>query len=189
MRAFIAIDVEEHVKKALIDLQHRLAVAVDVKKSDIKWVAPEAMHLTLKFLGETKDTEVVEICNIVKEVARRHKSFEFDIEKIGWFGNRSPKVFWAGIGNGSDKLGRLQEEVEFELALAGWPEEARKFNGHLTLCRIRNFKAGAKLATASEEYKYFEAGTSLADSVSVYQSQLEPSGPVYTVLGNYKLAK
>jgi len=74
-----------------------------------------------------------------------------------------------------------------KLASAGWTGETRKVSGHLTLCRVRNSKAGVKLAQMTEGYKDFKLGTVSAGSVSVYQSQLTPKGPVYTVLGNYKL--
>jgi len=57
----------------------------------------------------------------------------------------------------------------------------------LTLCRVKNSQAGVKLAAMTENYKDFKLGTILADSVLVYQSRLTPSGPIYTVLGNYKL--
>jgi 2'-5' RNA ligase len=92
------------------------------------------------------------------------------------------------MGKGQEKLLELQKDIEESLALAGWPEETREFSGHLTLCRIRNSKAGMKLAQLSEDYKDFKVGTISADSVRVYQSELKPAGPVYTVLGNYKLS-
>jgi len=187
MRCFIAIDIDEKTRRALSDLQQQFASSTGIKKSDVKWVNPENMHLTLKFLGEVKDEKVVDICNVVKDVAGRHKSFDIDIESVGYFGGRSAKVLWVGTGQGSDNLSRLQKELEQQLALAGWPEEARQFSGHLTLCRVRNPKAGLKLAQIAEEHKDFKLGVVSADSVSVYQSQLTPKGPVYTLLGNYKL--
>jgi len=187
MRCFIAIDIGEKIKKALTDLQQQLQSKSEIRKSDAKWVRPEAMHLTLKFLGEVKDKEIIDVCNAVKDAAGRHKSFELDIESVGYFGGRSARVLWIGTGEGSNSLCRLQEDIEKQPALAGWPAEGRKFAGHLTLCRIRNSKAGFKLAQMSEDYKDFKLGTVSADSVSVYQSQLTPTGPVYTLLGNYKL--
>jgi 2'-5' RNA ligase len=187
MRCFIAIDIDEKIRSALGDLQQQLQNGVDVKKGDVNWVNPDNIHLTLKFLGEIKDEKVAEICNIVKDVADRHKSFELDIESVGHFGGRSPKVLWVGTGKGAENLLELQEDIEESLASAGWPEETREFAGHLTLCRIRHPAAGAKLAQVSEDYKDFKLGTMPADSVSVYQSELKPSGPVYTLLGNYKL--
>ncbi|HEW79565.1 MAG TPA: RNA 2',3'-cyclic phosphodiesterase [Phycisphaerales bacterium] len=188
MRVFIAIDIDDKIRKALSDLQQQLQSSVDVKKSDVKWVQVDKIHLTLKFLGEAEDQRIVEVCNIVKDVAERGSGFELDIESVGCFGGRSARVLWVGTGRGSDNLCRLQKDIEKRLALAGWPEDARKFAGHLTLCRIRNPKAGIKLAKMSEDYRDFKLGTISADSVSVYQSQLRPSGPVYTVLGNYKLS-
>ncbi|MFZ0034058.1 MAG: RNA 2',3'-cyclic phosphodiesterase [Sedimentisphaerales bacterium] len=187
MRCFIAVDINEKIRSALGDLQKRLQNGVDVKRSDLKWVDPRNIHLTLKFLGEIKDAKVVEVCNIVKAVADRHKSFELDVESVGHFGGKIAKVLWVGTGKGGGNLLELQEDVEKSLALAGWPQETREFAGHLTLCRIRNPAAGVKLAQAGEDYKDFKLGTMPADSISVYQSELEPTGPIYTLLGNYKL--
>ena len=68
-----------------------------------------------------------------------------------------------------------------------WAAEERKFSGHLTLCRVRNTKAGVKLARLMEDYKNFKAGGIKVESVAVYQSQLTPTGPIYTVLGRYNL--
>ncbi len=187
MRVFIAIDIDEQIRKALGSLQNELRSKVDIKKSDVKWVNPDNMHLTLKFLGEIKDQEAVDVCNITKEVASRHKSFELDVETVGHFGGRSARVLWIGTGQNSDNLLQLQSDLEEQLASAGWPKETREFSGHLTLCRVRNSKAGVKLAQMTEGYKDLKLGTIWADSVSVYQSQLTPKGLVYTVLGNYRL--
>jgi 2'-5' RNA ligase len=187
MRCFIAIDIDEKIRSALSALQQQLQDGANVKKSDVKWVNPENIHLTLKFLGEIKDAKIVEVCNIVKAVAGRHKGFELDIESVGHFGGKSARVLWVGTGEGEENLLELQEDIEKSLALAGWPQEMRKFSGHLTLCRIRNSKAGVKLAQMSEDYKDFKLGTMSADSVCVYQSELKPTGPIYTLLGNYKL--
>jgi len=187
MRVFIAIDIDEATKKAIQELQQELASKVDIRKSDVKWVRPDAIHLTLKFLGEIKDESVVEVCRIVEEAVKGHKSFDIELETVGYFGGRSARVLWVGCGAGSDKLLRLQEDTELRLADAGWPKEQRKFTGHLTLCRVRNSSAGVKLARVTDACKDRKVGVIEADSVVVYQSRLHPTGPVYTQLGNYKL--
>ena len=187
MRVFISIDIDEEIKKALSYLQQQLQNGADIKKSDVKWVNPENIHLTLKFLGEIKEEKVVEVCNIVRDVASRHRNFELDIESVGCFGGRSARVLWVGAGEGNDNLLQLQKDLDEQLALAGWPQDTREFTGHLTLCRIRNSKAGIKLAQMAEDYRDFKLGVVLADSVLVYQSQLRPTGPIYIRLGNYKL--
>jgi len=187
MRVFIAIDIGEHIRKALGDLQQQLQSKLDIRRGDVKWVNPNSIHLTLKFLGEIKDQQVVEVCNIVKDAAARHESFELDVETVGHFGGRSARVVWVGCGHGSEHLQDLQKDIEQQLASAGWPEEKREFTGHLTLCRIRNVKAGVKLAQLTENYRDFKLGTMPADAVVVYQSQLRPTGPLYTTLGSYEL--
>jgi 2'-5' RNA ligase len=187
MRCFIAIDIDEQIRKALANLQEELQDKADIKRSDAKWVNPDNIHLTLKFLGEIKDEQTVDICNITDDVVSRHKNFELDIESVGHFGGKSARVLWVGTGQNINKLLQLQQDLEQQLDEAGWPKEARKFSGHLTLCRIRNARAGAKLAQLAREYKDFKLGTMPADSVSVYQSQLTPQGPIYTVLGRYEL--
>jgi len=187
MRCFIAINIDEQIRKALARLQDELQGKADIKRSDAKWVNPETIHLTLKFLGEIKDEQAVDVCNITGDVAGRHKAFELGVESVGHFGGRSARVLWVGTGQNRDKLLQLQEDLEQQLDLAGWPRETRKFSGHLTLCRIRNTRAGIKLAQMISEYKDFKLGTMPADSVTVYQSQLAPKGPIYTVLGNYRL--
>jgi len=187
MRCFIAIDIPEDIRADLADLQKELGGRVDIHKGDVKWVEPEGMHLTLKFLGEVPDNQVAEVCNITKDVAARHPAFDFDVKEVGAFGGRSARVLWVGAGLHSPELLQLQQDLEEQLAQAGWPKEGRQFSAHLTLCRIRNSKAGEKLGKLTEQYKDFDLGTIRGDSLCVYESQLKPEGPIYTRLGNYKL--
>ncbi len=187
MRCFIAINIPEEIRAELADLQKELAGRVDIRKGDVKWVEPEGMHLTLKFLGEVPDNQITEVCRIVKQVAERHRAFDFAVKEVGAFGGRSARVLWVGAGLDSPELLDLQQELEDELAEAGWPKEGRQFSGHLTLCRIRNSKAGEKLGQVVNQYKDFDLGTVRAGSLTVYESQLRPDGPVYTPLGNFTL--
>ncbi len=188
MRCFIAIDIDEGIRAELRDLQQDLAQQVDVRKSDVKWVRPEAMHLTLKFLGEIKDREVVDVCDVVKHVCTRHAAFDFAVREVGCFGGRSARVLWVGAGLDCSALAQLQEDIEEQLAQAGWPQEGRKFSGHLTLCRVRNPRAGVKLAQVTQQYKDVDLGAVLCSAVCVYESTLTPEGPIYTLLGHYNLS-
>lgn len=187
MRCFIAIDISDENKAALRELQQELQSKANIEKGSVRWVRPESMHLTLKFLGEIQDEQSVEICNITKDVASQHKSFDMKIEYVGSFGGESAKVLWVGAGAGSNELMRLQRDLEHQLVLAGWPEETRRFTGHLTLCRIKRPKAGVKLEQIRQEYKKFKIGVASVESISVYQSKLTLSGPIYSILGNYRL--
>jgi 2'-5' RNA ligase len=187
MRCFIAIDIPEDIRADLAGFQQELAGRTDVRKGDLKWVEPQSMHLTLKFLGEVPDNGIVEVCNLVRDVAGRHPAFDFAVRQAGAFGGRSARVLWVGAGLDCPELLELQHDLEDELADAGWPKEGRQFTGHLTLCRIRNSKAGEKLGKLIEQYRDYDLGIARAEALVVYESQLTPQGPLYTPLGSYRL--
>ena len=90
---------------------------------------------------------------------------------------------------GNDALLALQKDLDDLLAQAGYPPEEREFSAHLTLCRVRNPKAGVKLAEAVKQFERLKLGSVAADALCVYQSQLTPAGPIYTLLGSFKLTK
>jgi len=186
MRCFIAIDMDEESRISLARLQKQIADEAGLKKG-VKWVNTKIMHLTLKFLGEITDAQSVEVCRLVKQAADKNKAFDLNIEAVGSFGGKSARVLWVGANDENDRLLALQKDIEKKLASVGWPEDSRQFQGHLTLCRIKNAKAGRKLAEVAQKFKNVKIGSVLIDSVTVYQSQLKSDGPVYTKLGNYKL--
>jgi 2'-5' RNA ligase len=187
MRCFIAIDLDEEIRRQLAKLQQEMQRKVDVRRGDVKWVKPDLIHLTLKFLGEVRDDNIAEVCKAVDDVAGGHGDFELEVGGVGYFGKGSAKVLWVGAGAHSSELTGLQSDIEQDLAKAGWREENRRFTGHLTLCRIRNPRAGRALAELSGEYENFDIGLLEVDSVCVYQSELTPSGPIYTVLSRSRL--
>ena len=170
-------------------MQAELTAKVDAIEGHINWVKPETLHLTLKFLGEVKDSEIVSVCDIVKQAVETMESFELDIQSVGYFGGKSARVLWVGTGPGSQSLKKMHNEIADKLDLAGWPKDGKEFAGHLTLCRIKNSQTGVKLAKISELYSDFKLGTLGVDSVSIYQSQLHPKGAEHTRLSDYPLKR
>jgi len=187
MRCFVAIEIDEEIQKSLGILQKELTRGTDMRKGDVKWVRPNSMHLTLKFIGEATDKQIVEICDIIKKVAQRHEAFDMTIGQVGHFGGEGARVLWVGAGLDSAPLLKLQEDLEQALAQVGWPPENRKFSGHLTLCRIRNVKAGEKLGQAAGQIRDYDLGAVRATEICVYESQLEHEGPIYTRMGRFAL--
>lgn len=187
MRCFIALDIDETAQNALKELQHKLKKEVDLKRGDMKWVDPEKIHLTLKFLGDTKDEVIPEMCRALEKAVSGHKNFDLSLSEIGYFGGKSARVIWVGCDKGSRKLGKLQADIENEMDKFGVPKEKRKFFAHLTLARVKNYKAGIKLKKLINKDNEFNAGPIIVDSVILYQSQLQSDGPVYTKLGTFNL--
>ena len=188
MRCFIAIDIDETIQAALADLQKNLRDDAHLEKGEATWVKPNLMHLTIKFLGDINDEQTPHVCKIVEEVAARHKTFTVEVANVGTFG-KPAKVLWVGIGENSRELMALQKDMEDAFATAGWPKEAREFAGHLTLCRIKSFKAAKKLPPAAAHYANVPLGSQKIDAICVYKSQLTPDGPVYTLLQKSELRR
>jgi len=187
MRLFVAIDINDSVREKLCQLQENISQQCRFGKFDVKWVLPEQIHLTLKFLGQVKDDELAEVCNIVKSIADEKTGFELGFERLGHLGGKSPSVIWVATGLGSDKLQDLQKDLENKFVSSGFASDNKAFSGHLTLCRVKNPKAGYKLKKACDTYKDFKAGSVVVDSATVYCSRLNSQGPVYSVVGRYKL--
>lgn len=188
MRVFIAIDIEKKVLESISRLQQQLQRKAGINDKAVKWVEPQNMHLTLKFLGEIKDSELVETCKITEQVTQKHSRFDLELEKVGYFGGASARVLWVGTEQGSEQLVKLATELDEQLSTIGFAKETRAFTGHLTLCRIKDFKAGVELAKLVDGLGPFKAGESEVEAVAVYQSELSKAGPTYTALGKYRLS-
>ena len=180
MRLFVAIDIASHVRVRIKQIQNRLAQELDLSDKQVKWVHPEQIHLTLKFLGDVDDTLLTSVCDVVKRTASEFQSFGFEAKGLGVFG-RPARVVWAGI-SGCRPLKQLQNRLEEQFSELGWPEENKPFSGHLTLCRVKNASAGRKLADCVGQYKDELLGLVAATEVVVYQSQLSSAGPLYTAI-------
>jgi RNA 2',3'-cyclic 3'-phosphodiesterase len=187
VRVFIAIDIDDRIRKAIADLQKQIALKVSVKSGDLKWVEPNNIHLTLKFLGEISDEQLTEVKEITETIAQAHQKFNLDIESVGSFGGRSAKIVWVGAKKGTDELLALQKDLDDLLEQAGYPKEDREFSAHLTLCRVNHPIAGLKVGEAIAQFSNLKLGSIAADAIYIYQSQLTPQGPIYTMLGDFKL--
>ena len=185
MRCFIAIDIDDQLRGRIGELQDEFCRRTDFSKSQAKWVRPELIHLTLKFLGDVRDSKVNEVCDIVQEVASGHSSFRIEFENLGVFGSPA-RILWIGVRE-NETLTNLQSELERRFEQGGWRVENRKYSGHLTLCRIKKSTAGRKISQLVREYGGLDMGSVLVDSICVYQSELTRGGPVYTLVSRSQL--
>ena len=182
MRTFIAIELPEPIKNFLAKLIDKLKDT----RADVKWVQPQNIHLTLKFLGERDDKEVKEISEILDEVAKNHKSFQIQINALGAFPNlNSPRVIWVGIDQGDTETKNIFKDLEDSICKVGIPKEDRAFSSHITIGRTRSTKGLAELIqaiTSLNESIGKEKFTFTAGSITLFKSTLTPKGPIYDVL-------
>jgi 2'-5' RNA ligase len=185
LRTFIAVEFSTQTRTELGRLTQRLAQAGPERS--VTWVKPEAMHLTLKFLGETLPDQLPAIQAALDGVASKQASFTVTTNGLGCFPTmKKPRVIWVGFAKDEvARLGDLNRAVEAAIAPLGFPTEARPFSPHLTLGRVRKEASPAVAARVGEAVGAVKDVPRLADSIQAIlfiKSELKPSGPEYTVL-------
>jgi 2'-5' RNA ligase len=183
VRCFVAIELPAEVKTGLRDIQAKLKSG---SQAPVKWVDPEGVHLTLKFLGGVDAAQIDPITAAMKEAARGVSPFSLKVEGLGAFPNlRRVQVVWVGVSGEVDRLADLQQRLESNLAELGFAPEKRRFTPHLTLARVRDQASLAEreglgqLIAATK----FEAATAFpVAELSLMRSQLTREGALYSRL-------
>ncbi len=176
IRLFVAIDLPEEVKDLLaataVQLGHHLP------KRAVRWVHREQMHLTLRFLGDTAVAQLPGLQQELTQLAAQHQPFRLRLSGVGAFPNQKrPRVVWVGLAGDVAPLKLLQSELEDRMVGLGWSREKRLFNPHLTLGRVKDAGQARRLHWDVQvaEVKFG------VTAVQLVQSELRPSGAVYTV--------
>ena len=186
IRTFIAVEVDAAVTGRATELIDKLrGVPVDVK-----WVEPENMHLTLKFLGDVDISDTYEVCKGVQRAAQDLEPFDLEIRGVGAFPNlHRPRTIWFGGGEGEEQMAELANRLDNELLKAGFRKEGRRFQTHLTLGRVHTDRGPglADLTRLLQEYADWEVGSTPIDELIVFSSTLTRTGPIYEPLGRATL--
>jgi len=187
MRAFIAIELPAEIKEYLSRIQNKLKTC----QADMKWVKPQNIHLTLKFLGEINTEQSDQTASILKRAAGSAPPFIISLASIAAFpGINTPRMVWLGIGQGEPQIKKLVQYLEEGLSGAGMPQEEREFSAHITLARnrsCRNQQALADgIAVLNDKLKN-EKHEFTADKLTLFKSDLTPQGPVYEALKVFPL--
>lgn len=184
LRAFIALTIPDEVAQFLSGLQQSLRSS-GVKMS---WVRPENIHLTLKFFGDIKDTDIAPIAGAMDRALDGLPPFELAVQGMGVFpGIKRPRVLWAGLAGNTAELMHLVDRVQNALAPIGFKPETRGFKAHLTLGRIRKAIDGKALQACLSSTVAFAPLEFRARRVVLYKSDLRPRGAVYTALSEFYL--
>ncbi|MBI5674500.1 MAG: RNA 2',3'-cyclic phosphodiesterase [Nitrospirae bacterium] len=185
LRSFIAIELPEKVKSAISELQQELKK----RKADIRWVKPESIHLTLKFLGDTDEKILDRIVEAIKAACGGYGRFNLETKGVGVFPDmRAPRVLWLGISD-NDSLTGLQKSIEDGLAKLGFSPEKRRFRPHLTIGRFKSSFGKEGLYDKIEELKDISLGLIEVQSIFLIKSELNPSGAKYTKIAGIDLKK
>lgn len=188
LRLFLALDLPEATRAGLIEATAALRRALPA----VRWTRPEALHLTLVFLGERPSEQVAPIAQAAGRACSESRTFQLLINGFGCFPSSArARVLWAGLGGEVAALTDLQHRIAAALTMAHLAEGGEKFSPHLTLGRVRETAAPAARAEIGRrwlEQPSPDLPPIPAREVCLIQSVLGPGGPRYTVLEHLPLA-
>lgn len=175
IRAFIAIRLPPPVEQALADIAR--ALALTVPRGGVRWVRPEQIHLTLRFLGDTPVAQLDAIRRAMDAAVTDALPFTLHLSGVGAFPERRrPRVIWAGLNGEVNRLHALKSSLDAQLTRLGLPPEDKPFRAHLTLGRVKDQRAVEGL-----DWSVIVPPVELSVlAIHLIESQLRPDGPVYT---------
>ncbi len=183
VRAFIAVDLADEVLARLAQVIDRLRR--EIGEQTVRWVPPENIHLTLKFLGDVSVKNLPLVQDALRQEVAGRRAFALSAGGLGAFPKLSrPRVLWVGV-EAPDELFSLQRNIEMHMERLGYAREGRPFAAHLTLGRVARSAGAAdvrRVAQAVQEHKLGFVGVSQVEAVHLFRSDLRPGGAVYTRL-------
>jgi 2'-5' RNA ligase len=183
LRSFVAVEIPVEIQSALASSSAPLQTALP--KPLVRWVAPQNIHLTLKFLGDVSPANLELLAEALKVEAVSHETFTISVGTLGAFPNpRRARIIWIGLDAPTALLALLRG-VEAVTSSLGYASEERPFSPHLTIGRVGQNISGTDLQqirNALEGTSIGELGSFRVDAVHIFKSDLRPGGSVYTRL-------
>lgn len=187
VRLFVACEVPDDVKT---DIGEMIESLRSRSGSAVRWIKPDGVHVTLKFLGEVPIKKLPAVKLAIQEAVVGHSPFELEFSNIGTFGGREGlRIMWVGVAGDVLRLEALVRAVNAALAVVGFEPERRPFRPHLTLGRVRDEIPTRQRAEIEVQVgKTPVPATSWRTSqVSLMRSRLTSQGAVYEVLATFPL--
>ncbi len=185
IRTFVAVELDSGTRNCAAELINQLRGA----GADVKWVEPHNLHVTLKFLGDVDTREMYQVCRGVEGAVAGMPPFALELRGAGAFPNANrPRTVWLGVGGGTAEMITLNEQIEEAMEELGFRREARRYQPHLTVGRVRRGGPGvSELGELIRRHAEFEIGRSPVSEVVVFSSRLDRSGPTYEALARAPL--
>jgi len=176
-RVFIAVALDPLLHDAVTALERRLEQA----GARLRWIRPENLHFTLRFIGAISNAELERVRRATREACAGVMRFRITLRGIGAFPSPSrPQVVWVGVSDGAQALFDLARRIDDSLARQRFPREPRQFSPHLTLARVRESVLWGDVGRALAGLEGVDVGEQEVTSVLVMESLLRAHGPIYT---------
>ena len=185
-RTFLALEIPEDLRGSLVEVQNRLR---DLPLP-IRWVGVEAMHISLQFLGESREEKVEAISNGLGSVIEGQAAGACVLKEVGAFPRLSkPRNLHVRVDESSGRLAGLVRTIRTFTESLGFPGEERAFRPHVTLGRIRDRRSGTELADSVLRWEDCVFGSFEPQEVVYYESFLEPDGVRHVPLARFPLSR
>ena len=149
----------------------------------VRWTRPDSVHLTVKFLGNVADGLVPDLCEALGTAAALSRPFEMTIGNIGCFPPRgNPRIVWVGADEPAGGLVECVGLVEEAYAELGFAPEKRAYKPHVTIGRVKSPRKAKDLRDRLAAEEPFTAGVQSVTDLVLFQSDLRPTGAVYTAV-------
>jgi 2'-5' RNA ligase len=184
LRLFVAVLLSDALRNSIARAQDQFKKA----SGGVKWVAPENLHVTLKFLGGVDEERLDDINTALSASVEGFQTFDLKLAGAGAFpGLSRPQTIWIAAKEGTEHLRRLAESVESRLEAVGFPKEERKFKAHITIGRAKDLKDARSLSDVIKNYENEEFGSQTVDRIALMKSDLRKEGPIYSALREFML--
>lgn len=178
IRVFVAVSISDQARNAVVSLIQNFKNI----SPGIRWIKPENLHLTLKFLGELEEINIPNLKNALDLSVVGLHLFQYGLTKVGCFPSfNRPRVLWVGVEDFSKQLLRLHENIENQFSKVNFPREKRGFKPHLTIARVKSNKNIEPLLSDFKNFNFGPYSINVSD-VLLMKSDLQPSGAKYTCL-------
>ena len=185
IRTFIAIDLPEATRQGLAAVREQLKQS----RAGVRWVKPDSIHLTLKFLGNISPAQVDDIAAAAAQLLRGEPTITLCAAGLGCFPSpRKPRVIWVGLRGEVERLVNIQAGLEKALEPLGFAREGRGFRPHLTIGRVKDRHHLQPLIEAMSAPELPEFDSFDVTEIILYKSDLRPTGAIYTKLHRMPLA-
>lgn len=186
IRTFVAFDLPDDIIDHAAGLQAKLQ-AYGLK---LRWVRPQNLHLTLRFLGDILRQQAAAVGEALQRASRGLPPPQLTVQGLSAFpGVKRPRVLWIGLGGQVELLQTLCCKLEEQLSDLGFAREKRGFKAHLTLGRFKQGRPVYDLRSAVVELGGYDPKPFTARRLVLYQSDLRPQGAVYTPLNDVWLGR
>ncbi len=186
IRSFLAFPINGTLKEKLEIILDRLQTT----HADVKWVKPQNIHLTLKFLGDVEESRIENVCSLLRQRCRGFDPITSYLCEIGAFPDiRHPRIVWGALDDSKKKIQMIADDLEEQLIKIGIVKDDHLFKPHITLGRVRSSAHLKDLIQAMQQITFESKIEQTFEKIILYKSTLTPQGPIYEALKEFRMGE